>query len=205
MLALCLIAFRILLRERGLSYWMSNGKETSLALKFVFVVVQLRSSMSSCGCFQCVCVWRMFVCVLMCVVGCAQDGSGKALTLDSSTSSIINPNEPRSSCDSFLSLTRISCKQETSSLMLVDRWRRRMRMRMRSKAVASANSNGNGNGNDRGNGAQQQNKLQPTISALYSSSSCSPSSSSSFGSGSGAGAHSESSCCCCCCCCLAIT
>lgn len=59
-------------------------------------------------------------------------------TLDSSTSSIINPNEPRSSCDSFLSLTRISCKQETSSLMLVDRWRRRMRMRMRSKAVASA-------------------------------------------------------------------
>lgn len=71
MLALCLIAFRILLRERGLSYWMSNGKRTSLALKFVFVVVQLRSSMSSCGCFQCVCVAYVCMCLNVCGGVCA--------------------------------------------------------------------------------------------------------------------------------------
>lgn len=66
MLALCLIAFRILLRERGLSYWMSNGNKTSLALKFVFVV-QFNSAVPCprvgvCG----VCVWRVFVCVNEC-------------------------------------------------------------------------------------------------------------------------------------------
>lgn len=180
MLALCLIAFRILLRERGLSYWMSNGNRNFTCSEVrLCSLVQLRSSMSSCGC---VCVY-LFVCmnrgVLVVCGGVCAGWFWEGSTLDSSTSSIINPNEPRSSCDSFLSLTRISCKQETSSLMLVDRWRRRMRMRMRGKAVASASSNGNGNG------AQQQNILQPTISALYSSSSCSPSSSSSFCSGSG--------------------
>lgn len=79
------------------------------------------------------------MCVLVCVWVCVCAGwFWEGSTLDCSTSSIINPNEPRSSCDSFLSLTRISCKQETSSLMLVDPWRRRMRMRMRSKAVAMA-------------------------------------------------------------------
>lgn len=132
MLALYLIAFRILLRERGLSYWMSNGwKILRLGWSSSFQVPVL-------VCVGCVCVGA-YVCVCECA-----GWFWEVSTLNCSTSSIINPNEPSSSCDSFLSLTRISCKQETSSLMLVDRWRRRMRMRMRkrSKAVASATATG---------------------------------------------------------------